>query len=190
MFTGITTHFGHIRSLNGKNKFSVEIETNMKLTDIELGSSIMCSGICLTVINKGENYFRVDISEETLKKTTAEKWKIGEKINLEKSLKVGDELGGHFVYGHVDEKIKLEYRKKLKGSVLLEFSVSKNIYKYICPKGSVAIDGVSLTVNDVSKNSFFVNIVPHTVINTTLGLIKSGNFANIEIDMLARYVKS
>ena len=148
----------------------------------------MCSGICLTVVKKTLNSFSVNISEETLSLTTAKNWKPGTLINLEKSLKVGDELGGHIVTGHVDGVTKVKEKKILKKSVLINFFLPKKMNKFICKKGSVSIDGVSLTVNNVYKDKFSVNLIPHTCKITTLGNLEKGDKVNIEVDILARYV--
>ena len=188
MFTGITENLGIIKSISKREPLEYKIETNMLLKDIKIGSSIMCSGICLTVIKKDKKGFSVNLSEETLKVTTAISWKTGTKINLEKSLKVGDERAGHFVSGHIDGITELKDKKLLKKSTLLNFFIPKKIEKFICEKGSVTLDGVSLTVNKVLKNKFSVNIIPHTNKITTLGKLKKGDKVNIEVDILARYI--
>ncbi len=188
MFTGITENIGVIKSISKRDPIAYNIETNMILKDVKIGSSIMCSGICLTVVKKNKKSFYVNLSEETLKVTTAKNWKVGTKVNLEKSLKVGDEIAGHFVSGHVDGITELEEKKVLKKSTLLNFALSKKIAKFICEKGSVTIDGVSLTINTVFKNKFSINIIPHTNKVTTLGKLKKGDMVNIEIDILARYI--
>ena len=148
----------------------------------------MCSGICLTVVRKKSTSFTVNISEETLKQTTAKFWQEGTLINLEKSLKLGDELGGHIVTGHVDKVITVKEKKKLKKSTLVFFSIPKTLVKFICKKGSVSIDGISLTVNEVLKNSFSVNLIPYTSKITTLGKLEKGDKVNVEVDILARYI--
>ena len=188
MFTGITENIGVIKSISKRDPIAYNIETNMILKDVKIGSSIMCSGICLTIVKKTKKSFYVNLSEETLKVTTAKNWKVGTKVNLEKSLKVGDEIAGHFVSGHVDGITELEEKKVLKKSTLLNFALSKKIAKFICEKGSVTIDGVSLTINTVFKNKFSINIIPHTNKVTTLGKLKKGDMVNIEIDILARYI--
>ena len=190
MFTGITENSGIIKSISKREPLEYKIETNMLLKDIKIGSSIMCSGICLTVIKKDKKGFSVNLSEETLKVTTAINWKIGTKINLEKSLKVGDEIAGHFVSGHIDGITELKDKKFLKKSTLLNFFIPKKIEKFICEKGSVTLDGVSLTVNKVLKNKFSVSIIPHTNKITTLGKLKKGDKVNIEVDILARYINN
>ena len=188
MFTGITENIGVIKSISKRDPIAYNIETNMILKDVKIGSSIMCSGICLTIVKKNKKSFYVNLSEETLKVTTAKNWKVGTKVNLEKSLKVGDEIAGHFVSGHVDGITELEEKKVLKKSTLLNFALPKKIAKFICEKGSVTIDGVSLTINTVFKNKFSINIIPHTNKVTTLGKLKKGDMVNIEIDILARYI--
>jgi riboflavin synthase len=188
MFTGITENIGVIKSISKREPIAYNIETNMILKDVKIGSSIMCSGICLTVVKKYKKSFYVNLSEETLKLTTAKNWKVGTKVNLEKSLKVGDEIAGHFVSGHVDGMTELEEKKVLKKSTLLNFTLPKKIAKFVCEKGSVTIDGVSLTINRVFKNKFSINIIPHTNKITTLGKLKKGDMVNIEIDILARYI--
>ena len=174
MFTGISENIGVI--------------TKMSLSKSKIGSSIMCSGICLTVIKKSLNSFSINISEETLKLTTAKAWKVGTTLNLEKSLRLGDELGGHIVTGHVDDVIQVKEKKMLEKSILMNFSLPKNLYKFVCKKGSVALDGVSLTVNNVSRDRFTVNLIPHTYKITTLGKLKKNDKVNIEVDILSRYV--
>ncbi len=188
MFTGIAENIGVIKSISKREPIAYNIETNMTLKDVKIGSSIMCSGICLTVVKKNRKSFYVNLSEETLEVTTAKNWKVGTKVNLEKSLKVGDEIAGHFVSGHVDGITELEEKKVLKKSTLLNFTLPKKIAKFICEKGSVTIDGVSLTINSVFKNKFSINIIPHTNKITTLGKLKKGDMVNIEIDILARYI--
>ena len=188
MFTGITESVGFIKNISKIEPLEYKIETTMRLTDVKIGSSIMCSGICLTVIKKTKNSFSVNISEETLHVTTAINWKKGTLINLEKSLKVGDEIAGHFVSGHVDCIIKVRKLEKLKKSTLVNFTMPKKMEKFICEKGSITIDGVSLTINSVFKNTFTINIIPHTYKITTLGKLKKGDKVNAEVDILARYI--
>ena len=188
MFTGITESVGCIKNISKIEPLEYKIETTMRLTDVKIGSSIMCSGICLTVIKKTKNSFSVNISEETLQVTNAINWKKGTLINLEKSLKVGDEIAGHFVSGHVDCTIKVRGLEKLKKSTLVNFMMPKKMEKFICEKGSITIDGVSLTINSVFKNTFTINIIPHTYKITTLGKLKKGDKVNAEVDILARYL--
>ena len=162
------------------------IETSF--TDIKMGESISCSGVCLTVSKIQKPVFFSDLSPETLKKTTLSKLKVGDYINLEKSLKMGQEISGHMVFGHVDGLTMINSIKKIKDSWLFEFEVDENIMKFLSNKCSIAIDGISLTGNDVLNKSFKVAIIPHTWENTSLKFNKVGDLVNTEIDMLARYV--
>ena len=194
MFTGIIDHNGEIIKITKKrNKdISIFVLTRFKPKDIKLGSSICCNGVCLTVckIKKLKNKLELsfDVSNETINCTNFSKLKIGSKINLEKSLRMGDEISGHFVFGHVDEVSKLLTIKRIKGSHQLKFSKSKKLSKYIAKKGSVAVDGVSLTINSTDSNSFSVNIVPYTWEHTNFNELKVNSRINVEVDMLARYV--
>ena len=188
MFTGISENIGTISKISTKDPIEYSIKTKMDLKKAKIGSSIMCSGICLTVIKKKINTFSINISEETLKLTTAKDWKEGTNINLERSLRVGDELGGHIVTGHVDAVVYVKEKKILNKSVLMYFSLPKGLNKFVCKKGSVTLDGVSLTVNDVKKDKFSINLIPHTCKITTLGNLRKGDKVNIEVDILARYI--
>lgn len=194
MFTGIIDHNGEIIKITKKrNKdISIFVLTRFKPKDIKLGSSICCNGVCLTVckIKKLKNKLELsfDVSNETINCTNFSKLKIGSKINLEKSLRMGDEISGHFVFGHVDEVSKLLTIKRIKGSHQLKFSKSKKLSKYIAKKGSIAVDGVSLTINSTDSKSFSVNIVPYTWEHTNFNKLKVNSLINVEVDMLARYV--
>jgi riboflavin synthase len=194
MFTGIIDHNGEIIKITKKrNKdISIIVLTRFKPKDIKLGSSICCNGVCLTVckIKKLKNKLELsfDVSNETINCTNFSKLKIGSKINLEKSLRMGDEISGHFVFGHVDEVSKLLTIKRIKGSHQLKFSKSKKLSKYIAKKGSIAVDGVSLTINSSDSKSFSVNIVPYTWEHTNFNKLKVNSLINVEVDMLARYV--
>ena len=194
MFTGIIDHNGEIIKITKKrNKdISIFVLTRFKPKDIKLGSSICCNGVCLTVckIKKLKNKLELsfDVSNETINCTNFSKLKIGSKINLEKSLRMGDEISGHFVFGHVDEVSKLLTIKRIKGSHQLKFSKSKKLSKYIAKKGSIAVDGVSLTINSTDSKSFSVNIVPYTWDHTNFNTLKLNSLINVEVDMLARYV--
>ncbi|MDG2416806.1 MAG: riboflavin synthase [Pelagibacterales bacterium] len=194
MFTGIIDHNGEIIKITKKrNKdISIFVLTKFKPKDIKLGSSICCNGVCLTVckIKKLKNKLELlfDVSNETINCTNFSKLKIGSKINLEKSLRIGDEISGHFVFGHVDEVSKLLTIKRIKGSHQLKFSKSKKLSKYIAKKGSIAVDGVSLTINSTDSKSFSVNIVPYTWEHTNFNKLKINSLINVEVDMLARYV--
>ena len=185
MFSGIIEDIGRVK-YTSKNREVIAIETSF--SNIKMGESISCAGVCLTVSKIEEHIFFSDLSPETLEKTTLSKLKVGDYINLEKSLKMGQEISGHMVFGHVDGFSKINNIKKLKDSWLFEFEASENIMKFLTDKCSIAINGISLTVNDVSNKSFKVAIIPHTWESTSLKFNKVGDFMNTEIDMLARYV--
>ena len=185
MFSGIIEDIGQVKYIS-EDREVIAIETSF--TDIKMGESISCSGVCLTVSKIQTPVFFSDLSPETLKKTTLSKLKVGDYINLEKSLKMGQEISGHMDFGHVDGFSKINNIKKLKDSWLFEFEVDENIMKFLSNKCSIAIDGISLTVNDVLNKSFKVAIIPHTWENTSLKFNKVGDLVNTEIDMLARYV--
>lgn len=163
------------------------IETGMPATAMIDGASIACQGVCLTVVEQGDDWFAVQASQETLDKTTLGQWKIGNRINLEPSLKMGDELGGHLVFGHVDTTAKISVIEPVEDSHRLRFTLPDHLAPMIAPKGSITIDGISLTVNEVTGHDFGVNIIPYTWNHTTLGHRAIGDKVNIEIDMLARY---
>ena len=189
MFTGIITDVGtvtHIDETRGDKRFT--IKTAFDLNNVPMGASIACSGCCLTVVEKTNNTFSVDVSAESLSKTNLGSWKEGSKVNLEQSLKLGDELGGHIVSGHVDGLAKLVSLEKEGDSHRLVFSVPDEFSKFMAPKGSVALDGISLTVNEVEGNRFGVNIIPHTWDVTSMGQRQVGDHLNFEVDTIARYV--
>lgn len=188
MFTGIITDIGKIKSISGKNDLRVEIETSYDLETIAIGASIACSGVCLTVVEKGKGSFAVDISAETINKTTVGSWKQNDKINLERALKMGDELGGHMVTGHVDFTAKVKDISDVGESKRFIFTVPEQFSRFFAQKGSATVNGVSLTVNEVSNDSFSVNIIPHTLEKTTFYLLNLGDVVNIEIDVLMRYL--
>ena len=191
MFTGIVTDIGEILSVtpggNAADRRFV-VRTQHDLAPVSLGASIACSGCCLTVVEKGGDWFAVEVSEESLAKTHLGDWKEGRRINLELSLKLGDELGGHLVYGHVDGIGTIASMTPEGGSMRFVFEAPAEVARFVAPKGSIAIDGISLTVNEVDGNRFGVNIIPHTQEVTTLGQAKVGQRVNLEVDMLARYV--
>lgn len=191
MFTGIVTDIGEIVSVDeggksGDRRFV--IATKHDLAAVPIGASIACSGCCLTVVEKSTGRFAVDVSAESLSKTHLGAWKTGSKLNLELSLKLGDELGGHLVYGHVDGVGKIVSMTPVGGSMRFDFEAPGDVARFVAPKGSVTIDGISLTVNEVDGNRFSVNVIPHTQAVTTLGQAKVGQQVNLEVDMLARYV--
>jgi riboflavin synthase len=192
MFTGIVTDIGEITAVKagdqaGDRRFVIRTRHDMK--PVAIGASIACSGCCLTVIEKGADWFAVEASGESLDKTHLGDWKEGSRLNLEMSLKLGDELGGHLVYGHVDGVGKVAAMTPEGGSVRFIFEVPADLAPFIASKGSVAVDGISLTVNEVRGNRFGVNVISHTQAVTTLGQARVGHRVNLEVDMLARYVQ-
>lgn len=188
MFTGIITDRGTLRAVERRGDLRMTVATGFDLASVEIGASIACNGCCLTVVEKGEDWFAVDVSAESLSKTTLADWQPGRRINLERSLKLGDELGGHLVYGHVDGLGEVVARRPDGESTRYTFKVPAALAPFLAAKGSVAIDGVSLTVNEVEGETFGVNIIPHTADVTSFGDYAPGDLVNLEIDMLARYV--
>ncbi|MDD2877899.1 MAG: riboflavin synthase [Acidiphilium sp.] len=197
MFTGIITGVGRLRHKTPPTperdaRFVIEVPERRghwaDLGSMALGASMACSGCCLTVVEVGVDWFAVDVSGETLSKTTLGTWNDGTAINLERALRLGDELGGHVVSGHVDGVGTVVSMQPERGSTRWRFAVPRELARFIAPKGSVAINGVSLTVNEVEDCEFGVNIIPHTEQLTTFGRLTVGDAVNIEIDMLARYV--
>ena len=189
MFTGIVTDVGRVRAVRDTNRDRrFEIETNFDLSTVDIGASISHAGCCLTVVEKAEGWFAVEVSGETLALTTLSDWEEGRPVNLERAARVGDELGGHIVSGHVDgvgEVISIESEG---GSHRVQVRVPRPLHRFIAPKGSITIEGVSLTVNEVEDDVFGVNLIPHTWDVTTLGTLNVGSRVNLEIDMLARYL--
>ena len=192
MFSGIIEQVGEVINIEDRGDRRLAIKTKFAKKDIKIGSSVCCNGVCLTVHTikkyKSNLVLSFDVSKETLKCTNFNNLYSGSLINLEKSLKVGDEISGHFVFGHVDTVSKLKSIKKSGKSYILEFALPKNIRKLVTKKGSISINGISLTVNKTTKDSFFVNIVDYTWNHTNLRKIKLNDIVNIEVDMLARYV--
>jgi len=188
MFTGIITDLGRVRRLHRGDLAELTIATAFDTSAIPLGASIACSGVCLTVVRVAPGEFSVQASAETLACTTIGGWEEGTPVNLEKSLRVGDELGGHLVAGHVDGIVRIGERRPEADSVRFVFEAPEELASFIAPKGSVAIDGVSLTVNEVSGARFGVNIIPHTLGCTNFGPASPGQRMNLEIDLIARYV--
>ena len=196
MFSGIVSAIGKVKRNESKNIFHFDIEIKKNIVNviddnsypIKIGASICCSGVCLTVTKKKQDVLSFDVSNETMKKSNLSNWKIGTIVNLERSLRVGDEIGGHFVSGHVDDKLKLINVKETNGSKELTIELNEHLAPFISSKGSVTLEGISLTVNDVGNNFFKVNIIPFTWDNTNLKFINQNDFLNVEIDMLARYL--
>ena len=192
MFTGIITDIGRVASITAGGDTRFEIETAYAPDSIDLGASIACSGVCLTVIEKGtregKNWFAVDASIETLDVTTAGGWQEGDALNLERALKLGDELGGHIVSGHVDAVAEIVDIRAEGDSQRFTFRAPREIMRFVAPKGSITLDGTSLTVNEVDADTFGVNLISHTQSVTTWGNLRAGDQINLEIDVLARYV--
>jgi riboflavin synthase len=192
MFTGIITDIGTVRSAEPRGDLRLTIGCGYDMASVDLGASIACSGVCLTVVDKGEDWFAVDVSAETRRRSAPDLWREGARLNLERSLRLGDELGGHIVTGHVDAVGEVEGVAEVGGSRRVAILAPAEIARYVAAKGSVALDGVSLTVNEVEPLSdgvrFTVNIIPHTAAQTSFADLAPGRRVNIEIDVLARYI--
>lgn len=192
MFTGIITDIGRIESAEQSGDLRLAISCAYDMAQVDLGASIACSGVCLTVVDKGEHWFAVDLSAETTGRTARGMWSEGAMLNLERALRVGDELGGHIVTGHVDGVGEVEAAAEIGGSIHITVIAPEEVAPYLAPKGSVALDGVSLTINEVEPLSdgvrFAINLIPHTAEQTTFASIEPGRQVNIEIDILARYL--
>ncbi len=192
MFTGIVTDIGRIEAVEQRGDLRLRIACGYDMASVELGASIACSGVCLTVVDKGDDWFAVDVSAESLARTAPGMWAQGARLNLERALRVGDELGGHIVTGHVDGIGEVEGVLEVGGSTKLTIVAGEEVAPYIATKGSIALDGVSLTVNEVENLSdgvrFAINIIPHTAQQSNLSAIAPGRKLNIEIDVLARYL--
>lgn len=192
MFTGIITDIGRIEAVEMLGDQRLKIACAYDMDSVALGASIACSGVCLTVVDKGDDWFAVDVSAETHSRTAPDMWEEGRRLNLERALRVGDELGGHIVTGHVDGVGEVESVAEVGGSTRLALIASEELAPFIVTKGSITLDGVSLTVNEVESLSdgvrFAVNIIPHTAEQTTFSEIEAGRTVNIEIDILARYL--
>lgn len=191
MFTGIVTDVGFVRQIEKRGDTHIVIAPHYDMDKLPIGGSVACCGACLTIVEKGSNtdkWFLVTASGETLSKTTMGTWAVGTPVNLELPLKVGDELGGHIVSGHVDGMAELVKMYSEGESTRMVFEAPKALAKFIAEKGSVALDGISLTVNEVDDNRFGINVIPHTLSVTTFGHLKPGMKVNLEIDTIARYV--
>jgi len=193
MFTGIVTDLGEVRFVKrqGGNLHRIAIACSYPRAEIVQGASIACSGVCLTIVDageeKGRSWFAVDAADETLRVTTIRRWQEGTKVNLERPLKFGDELGGHLVAGHVDGLATVSGREDMKEMVRFVLRAPPELARFVAAKGSVAIDGVSLTINAVEGDTFSVLIIPHTLRVTTLGELRKGDDVNLEVDTMARY---
>lgn len=192
MFTGIVTDIGTVTAVEQRGDLRARIACHYEMATVDLGASIACSGVCLTVVDKGPDWFAVDVSAETQSRTAAGLWILGSRLNLERALKVGDELGGHIVTGHVDGLGTILTAEPIGDSTKLTISADAALAPYIAPKGSIALNGVSLTVNEIESDSdgvrFTINLIPHTAAQTTFGEVMAGQTVNIEIDILARYL--
>ncbi len=188
MFTGIITDLGEVRALEHRGDLRARIGTGYDMGSVDLGASIACDGVCLTVVAMGDDWFDVDISAESVSKTNVGCWVEGARLNLERALKVGDELGGHIVSGHVDGVAEIIAMEDEGDSTRFTFRAPDDLARFVAPKGSVALNGTSLTVNEVEGAKFGVNIIPHTKSVTTWGAAAFGDPVNMEIDTLARYV--
>lgn len=188
MFTGLVSDVGEIRSVSGDGDLRVVIGAGYDMSGVAIGASIACDGACLTVIEKSADSFTVDVSPETLSCTTLGRWVVGTRMNLERSLRIGEELGGHLVLGHVDGVAEVVGRRVDGESTRFEFDAPLDCARFIASKGSVTLNGASLTVNEVDGVRFGVNIIPHTFDVTTFGALQIGHMVNLEVDLLARYV--
>ena len=193
MFTGIVSDIGTIERIEARGDTRIVIRTGYDTGTIDMGASIACSGVCLTVVERGPGWFAVDVSGETLARTAQGRWSSGMRLNLERAMKLGEEMGGHIVTGHVDGIAEVVEVSTVGDSQKITIDVGREIAPFIAPKGSITIDGVSLTVNTVEDREqatrFSVNIIPHTQAATTLGTLQAGHAVNIEIDVLARYLQ-
>ncbi|MEM6578215.1 MAG: riboflavin synthase [Pseudomonadota bacterium] len=188
MFTGIVTDMGEIRAVEQRGDLRARIGTAYDMAGVDMGASICCDGVCLTVVGKGPDWFDVDVSAETVSKTNLGTWAPGREVNLERSLRVGDELGGHIVSGHVDGLATVTAVRDEGDSTRVTMRAPQALARFIAPKGSVALNGTSLTVNEVDGVEFGINFIPHTKQVTTWGRVETGDAVNLEIDTLARYV--
>jgi riboflavin synthase len=193
MFTGLVTDVGTVRKAEQRGDLRLEIATAYPLAEIPLGASIACSGVCLTVVDKGEDWFAVDVSAETLSRTASELWRQGARLNLERALRLGDELGGHIVTGHVDGVAEVTEVRREGGSTRIAMAMPADLAPFVTEKASITLDGVSLTLNEVVYRAgkgplVTVNIIPHTAEHSTLGHVEVGQQLNVEIDVLARYL--
>lgn len=188
MFSGIIQEVGKITEMETSGDWVVTIDAPETTQSLAVGASVACNGVCLTIIEIKDTGFVVQLSGETLSKTSLRDWLIGSEVNLERALRLGDELSGHMVLGHVDGLAKVVSRSEELDSIRFVFKVPETFKQYLAPKGSIALDGISLTINDVNDSFFGVNIIPHTQKVTTIGLKQAGDLVNFEVDVIARYV--
>ncbi len=188
MFTGIIKDVGELVAIGQQADPVLTIATGLQLSDMTIGASVACNGVCLTAIAVQHNQFQVQVSAETRARTTLGAWREGERVNLERSLRAGDEMGGHIVSGHIDGTATVSERRAEGDSWRFQFIVPTAVRRYLAPKGSVAVNGVSLTVNEVRADDFGVNIIPHTLGATNFGFLQVGMSVNLEVDLLARYL--
>ncbi len=188
MFTGIITDVGTVTAIDPSRNWRVQIKTGFDTSKIPLGASIACNGVCLTNIETGSDWFAAQVGEETRAVTTAVNWQVGTQLNLERALALGEELGGHLVLGHVDGIARVDAVYKMEDITVYTIKPPTNLMPLIAPKGSVCLDGISLTVNEVGADYFKVGIVPHTLLWTNFGQLMPGSQMNVEVDMIARYL--
>lgn len=189
MFTGIIQDIGTVTAIDKKGDWILTIASQkLPLEKMAIGGSVACNGTCLTIIEKQSSQFKAQVSQETLGKTTVGHWQSGTKVNLEPALRVGDELGGHLLTGHIDGIARIVGKTIAGESILFQFEVPPEFAAFIAPKGSIALNGVSLTVNEVDKARFTVNIIPHTQSETTFIALKTSDEVNFEVDLIARYI--
>lgn len=195
MFTGIVEGVGEVKKIRAKGKsWQIDIQTPFSVSKEKIGNSIAINGCCLTITEKKKNLFSADLSPETLSCTTLQDLKIGSKVNLERALRLSDPIGGHLVQGHIDGISLILDKKKIESEtgsyLILKFKIPKNLRKYLIKKGSIAIDGVSLTINEIQANQFTVCLIPHTQKKTILQDKKVGDSVNIEVDLMAKYLEN
>ena len=188
MFTGLIQDIGTVQAVKQQGDWTLTLGTRLPIDGLAVGASVACNGICVTLTAKGNDFFKAQFSTETLNKTTVKDWRVGTCVNLERALRAGDELGGHYVSGHVDGVARLIDQQPEGDSLRMLFDLPQDFARFVAPKGSVTLDGVSLTVNEVEGTTFGVNLIPHTQAVTTLGALKIGDVVNFEIDMIARYI--
>ena len=190
MFTGLIEGTGKLVKMEPRGKdMRLSIEAGFELDGLQKGESVSVNGVCLTVVSGNERTFTADVSQETLSRSTIPRLRLGDEVNLERALRLGDRVGGHLVNGHVDGKARVSLRKKRGESIVFAFEVAPELARYLIEKGSVAVDGVSLTINSCDEKSFEVNLVPHSARVTNLGNLKVGDQVNIEVDVIGKYVE-